>query len=235
MSYRLIKPPWHLRVCPLSSQNPRKLPPTLLRLLKVAYHRKTFIVSRRQHPPQVAKCHSFFIGSLCASKARSKLSLVSASASRRLLLSSPLEHCAVAGCRPCRARLGTSMSHRAHRGWGKFPSSRITTVSSTCRIYVLVATLPGHPATGQLCGPPFAGKVILKLWGPVPVARVLHCWRISDTLPCWVIIWIDRDPAANNSPHAPHATCTFNPPLYKGPYPVTLLPYAASDSFPAAW
>ena len=77
-----------------------------------------------------------------------------------------------------------------HRGWEKFPSSKITTVSIVCRcrkctyIAVLVATRPGHPSIGQLHGPHFAGKVIWKVRGPVPVAGFLHCRRVSATLPC---------------------------------------------------
>ena len=66
------------------------------------------------------------------------------------------------------------MLHQAHHGWRKFPSSRTTTMSRTCRckkctrIAVLVATRPGHPSTGKFCGPPFAGKFIPKVWGPAP-------------------------------------------------------------------
>ena len=82
------------------------------------------------------------------------------------------------------------MSHRAHRGWEKFPSSKITTVLRTCRctkctrIAVLFATLPVHPVTSYLHGPPFAVKVILYVWGLVPAAGVLHCRHISAALPC---------------------------------------------------
>ena len=110
---------------------------------------------------------TFCIGYPYASKARSELSLVSASASRRLFRSAPFSHCAVSGCQLFKARLGTVMSHQAQHRWDKFSYSRITTVSRTCwcnkctSIAVLVSTLPGHPSTGHFCGPPFAGKVIL--------------------------------------------------------------------------
>ena len=149
-------------------------------------------------PTQASHCllpsiTSFCIGSLYSSKARSELSLVSASASRRLFCSAPLAHWAVAGCLPFRALWGTSMLHRAHRGWGSFPSSIMTTVSRTCRyrnctrIAVLVDARPRHPSTGQLYRPPFARNDIWKVRGPAPTAGVLHLRRVSTTLSCLVI------------------------------------------------
>ena len=40
---------------------------------------------------------------------------------------------AVVKCLLFSSRQGTSMSHWGHRGWGRFPSSSIITVSWTCR------------------------------------------------------------------------------------------------------
>ena len=64
------------------------------------------------------------------------------------------------------ARLVTWRSHRGHRGRGRLPSSKITTVSWTCRctkctrIAACVADTPGHPSTGHCLLPSFAGKLI---------------------------------------------------------------------------
>ena len=76
------------------------------------------------------------------------------------------------------------MSHRGHRGWGRFPSSKITTVSRTfwcrkwTRIAVLVAARPGHPSTGQLRGPPLVGKAMQYFCGSSPVVKSL-CYYVS--------------------------------------------------------
>ena len=67
------------------------------------------------------------------------------------------------------------MSHWGHRGWGRFTSSKMTTVSRTCRcrkctrINVLITARPGHPSTGQLRGPPAVGNSILM------VVLLSHC------------------------------------------------------------
>ena len=88
--------------------------------------------------------------------------------------------------------LGTCMSHLAHRGWGKFPSSSITTVSWTfrctkcTRIAVLVARAPGYPSTGHRCGPPFVRKDILYVLDPISVWGV-HRRRRPVAFPFRVI------------------------------------------------
>ena len=59
------------------------------------------------------------------------------------------------------------MSQQGQRGWGRFPSSTIITVSRTfwrrkcTRRPVLVFTLPLHPCTEQSCGPTTIGKETL--------------------------------------------------------------------------
>ena len=133
------------------------------------------------------------------------LSFNSASASRRLFRSAPLAHCAVSGCLPFSLRQGTRMSHWGHRGWGRFPSSKIATVSRTCRcikltyIAVLVATRPGHPSTGQLLGPPLAGKAMQYVRGSSPVSEVLQLRLSSTDRPCCAILCPAKDPAAISS------------------------------------
>ena len=49
-----------------------------------------------------------------------------------LLRSTPLSHWAVVTCCPFRDFHGTKISHRGHRGWGRFNSFNIITVSRTC-------------------------------------------------------------------------------------------------------
>ena len=119
------------------------------------------------------------------------ISLNSSSANRRLFHSAPLLHCAVEVCLPFSVLQETSMLHRGHRRWGRFPSSKMTTVSRTCRcikcthIAFLVAARPGHPSIGQLYGLPWPGSPCgtyadLPLWPrlyrsifPLPIAHAV--------------------------------------------------------------
>ena len=102
-----------------------------------------------------------------ALKSLTVTSLSSSVANRRLFRSAPLVHCDVRLCVPFRAFRGTSMSHMGNLGWGRFPPSRITTVSLTCRCYkctlisVCVDARPLHPSTGKGLGPALVGKAIL--------------------------------------------------------------------------
>ena len=94
-------------------------------------------------------------------------SFSSSANNRRLFRSSPRLHCAVNLCVPFRAFHGTSMSHMGHRGWGRFPSSRITTVFLTCQyqkctfISVRVYAWTLHLLTGQGLGPALVGNAIM--------------------------------------------------------------------------
>ena len=80
----------------------------------------------------------------------------------------------MASCLPFRARQGIIMLHLGHRGWERFPSSKIITVSWTCRwekctcITVLVAACPIHPSTGKFHGTPMVRKSILYVCGSSP-------------------------------------------------------------------
>ena len=76
--------------------------------------------------------------------------LSSSAANLRIFHSAPQGHCAVRLCVPFRAFHGTSMSHRGHRGWGRFPSSNITMVSLIFRcqnfiIHLFTTTLLNTP------------------------------------------------------------------------------------------
>ena len=90
----------------------------------------------------------------------------SAPDNRRLFCSAPLAHCAVVGCLHFSVLKGISIFYLGHRGWGRFPSSKMTTVSRTCRcrkwthiasLSSLVLGIPppgsstGLLSTGRLC------------------------------------------------------------------------------------
>ena len=101
------------------------------------------------------------------------------------------------------------MLHRGHRGRGMFPSSKMTTVSRTCRcrkctrISVLVAARPGHPSTGQICGPPLDGKAMDYVCGSSPVDEVFQLRLSSAACPCCFILWPINDPSAISPPTIP--------------------------------
>ena len=160
-----------------------------------------------------------------ASKSRSKFSLVSFSASRRLFLYTPFAHCTVPGWRPFSALRGTCMSHLEHRGWGKFPSSSITTVSRTCRctkcthIAVLVARAPGTPPRGISSLPSFLERTSGIPGGPCPLSGfstgvfALPLSHVESSYESTLI----QPPAVHRTPHTPPDTavvlCTIFVPL----------------------
>ena len=96
---------------------------------------------------------------------------------------------------------GTSMLHQGHRGWGMFPSSKMTTVSRTCRcikctrIAFLVAARPGFPppssSTGLPCpGRPYGTSLDLPLWprfsrsiSPLPLSHAVSSCAPPMILP----------------------------------------------------
>ena len=104
------------------------------------------------------------------------LSLNYFSDNRCLFHSATLAHRVVAVFRLSSVGHGTSISHWGHCGWGVFPSFKMTTVfrkfrrRKYTRIAVLVTARPGHPSTGQLRGPPLAGKAMQYVRGYSPVA-----------------------------------------------------------------
>ena len=120
-------------------------------------------------------------GSSYALKALEVISLSSSSVSCRLFRPAPFLHYTVRRCIPFRSRHDTIMLHRGHRGWGRFPSSGITTVSRTCRCHkftrmaVHVTTRTLHPSTVKGLGPAFSGNIILNamvLSPPLPFSSV---------------------------------------------------------------
>ena len=168
------------------------------------------------------------------------LTLIYASAIRRLFCSAPFLHIAVAWCLPLSARHGTSMSHRDHLGCGRFPSSKMITMYRTCllqkciHITVRFPALPGQPYTGQLLGPPLVRKASLYVRGSPPVSEASQLQRCSFDCPCCFIRWDVSDPASISFLHSPHSTRYFCRSRYVGPSPVIFRPYAASDWVPAA-
>ena len=132
------------------------------------------------------------------------------------------------------------MLHWGHRGWGVFPSFKMTTVSRTCRcikcthISVLVAARPGNPSTGQLHGPPLAGKAMQYIRGSCPVAEVFQLHLSSAACLCCVILCPTNDPTAISSPHSLDCIRPFCLSRWVGPSPVIRRPYVASEWVPAA-
>ena len=134
-----------LRKCPIpfrSAPSPLKIsnnhPQLFLALWRLptttGHSSSTAFITR----PRYLNAATFSRGVPYVSKSLSVIYLNSSSANRRLFCSSPLEHCAVAVCLPFSVRQGNSMSHRGHRGWGVFSSSKMTTVSRTCQCIILL-------------------------------------------------------------------------------------------------
>ena len=117
----------------------------------------------------------------------------------------------------------------------------MTTVSQTCRwikctrIDVLVAKHPGHPSTGQFCGPPAVGKVILYIRGSSPGAVADQLLLPYSDLPFCVYMCPAINPSTISSLHSLHCTLPLYRSWYEGPSPVICLPYTTSDCAPAAW
>ena len=99
------------------------------------------------------------------------LSLISSTPSLRRFISAPLAHWAVVVWRPFRASHVNCIPQWGHRGWGRFPSSKIKMVSLTCLwnkftlSAILVAARPLHPSTGHSCGPAAVGNEIQYVCG----------------------------------------------------------------------
>ena len=133
------------------------------------------------------------------------------------------------------------MSNREHLGCGRFPSSKMITMSRTCRlqkcirIAVRVPALSGNPSTWQLLGPPLVRKASRYVCGSPPVAEASQIHRSYFAFPCCVIRWDASEPAAISFPHSPHYTRSFCRSRYVGPSPVIFRLYATSDCVPAAW
>ena len=132
------------------------------------------------------------------------------------------------------------MSHRGHRGWGRFPTYKMTTVSRTCRcrkwtsIAVLVAACPGHPSNGQIRGPLLDGKVMWYVRIYSPLAKFVQLHLSSAARSCCVFMCPSIDPAAIHSPHSLHCTRPFCCSQQECPSPVIRHPYAESKWVPAA-
>ena len=68
-------------------------------------------------------------------------------------------------------------------------------------------TPPGIPLPGNAAGFP-SGKLSCMSWAPQLSGGAQRC-RCVAALPCRVIKWPDRDPAAISSPRSPHATLSL--------------------------
>ena len=124
---------------------------------------------------------------------------------------------------------------------GGVPSSKMTTVSRTCRwkqctcITVLVAACPGYPSTVHIRGPPVAGNAILYVCGFPPGVVDSQRRLPSADLPYYVYMCPASEPSAISPPHYLHWIQPLCISHYTGPSSIILLPYATSNYVPAAW
>ena len=96
-------------------------------------------------------------------KARYILAWASSAAKICRFCSTPFSHWAVLRLRPLCATHGTSMSHRGHHWWGRFLSSKTTTVSWTwqcMKCMCIPVRVVYCPSTGKYRGPIVIGKEI---------------------------------------------------------------------------
>ena len=120
---------------------------------------------------------------------------------------------------------GTSMSQWWHFGWGRFPSSKTTTLFRTCRwrkctrIAVLVTARPRQPSTGQFRGLPAVRKAIWYVRASSLRGAANQLNLPSAALPCCVLIC----PASDLSAISNRTPCTGTFPSIalsiKGPLP----------------
>ena len=121
---------------------------------------------------------------------------------------------------------------------GRFPSSKMITVSRTCRwknctrIAIIVAARSGHPSTGKFHGTSAVRKAILYVRSSSPGFVASQLRLPSAALPFCVCMFTARNPIAISSPYSLHLIQPLCLYLYKGPVPVILLPYAFSECFP---
>ena len=117
------------------------------------------------------------------------------------------------------------MLHLGHQGWGRFTSSKTTTLSRTLwcrkctRIAFIVASCTGHPSTRQLCGTSLAGTAMQYVRSSSPMAEVFQLHISSTACPCFVIIFPVNDSAAISSPNSLHCTCFSAAPGSRVPLP----------------
>ena len=151
LNHRLEKVSQHPRVWPFLYQDPRQTIPFLPWLCNDTE------VSWRPY----------------ARKDRYVLACISSTSILPRFCSSPLAHWTVLGWRTFKVKAvhGTNISQRGHRGCGRFTSSRMITVSHTCRCrkctcsLICITNLPWHTSTGKTCGPNVPRKEITYVCG----------------------------------------------------------------------
>ena len=131
----------------------------------------------------------------------------------------------MARCLPFRARQGTSILHWGYRGWGRFPLSKMTTLSRTCRcrkftnIAVLIAARSIHTSTGNLHGPPAVGKAIWYVRGSSPRVEAAQL-RLSSAARLCIYSCAPPSTQAPSPPRNPYtAPVPSATPVKKGPLP----------------
>ena len=120
-------------------------------------------------------------------------------------------------CTDCTSIAIPGVERDSHRGWGRFPSSKMTTVSWTfrCRkwthIAVLVVARPGHPSNRQLHGPPLAGKSMRYVHISSPVAEAIQIHISSAACPYCIFMC----PAIDLSVISSLQSLNFTLPFYR--------------------
>ena len=132
------------------------------------------------------------------------------------------------------------MSRQGHHGWGRFPSSKIITISQTClcRKFTLISALvdawPLHPLTGNFRGPTVVGNCIQYIWGYPYRVGISYCFISPESLPCWVFQYTASNPTSMYSSLSGHCTLTVFLAWYVSTSSITRRSYDASDWVPAA-
>ena len=156
--------------------------PYLLRILVIPFHtafaRDKFLTTAIQSSsaaditrPRYRKEVIIYRGCPYVLNALEVTALSSFATNNHCFQPAPFLSCYVCRCIPFSDFHSTSISHRGHRGWGRLPSSSITTVSQAfqcnkcTRITVQVTDITLHPSTGQGLSPAFTENAILKALG----------------------------------------------------------------------
>ena len=172
-----------------------------------------------------------------ALKALTVTYLSSSAANISLFRSDPQVHCTVRLCVPFMELNGTSMSHRGHRGWGRSTSSRITTMSLTCRcqkctlIAVRVNARPLHPSTGLGLGPALIKNAILQVLVSLPPPSAMSPSNPNLPLATPFGFWrcITSDPLVSSFPNSGNSNLSRCCSLKPLPSPVILRVQALSS------
>ena len=134
----------------------------------------------------------------------------------------------VAGWRRFSSAQGTNISQSGQQGWGRFPSSIITTVSCTWRCMkwkrrlAHVVVRPSQPPSGHPMVPAALGKDTLYILGSGKVNGVYHLGGCYS--PCWAWKWSASD-------HATTPSHTMDTGLFTTISPERMVPCPSSTAY----